>query len=346
VAGDLKWLLVDGGLRRGYREQSLAGVDVARAEVRRTDLEITETVTRLYYGAVLARQLHHLGEDALERMEATLRITESLYNDGSGTVNKTDYLDNKVMAETVRSMVAPLEANEASAEAALAYTMGLSWQSSVVPADETIPDDQVPGNLEELVATAYEFNPDWAEIDAGLRALEGERTAAASGFYPRVGFKGELHRRWNSYNGGLSTPQNRDGWSVNLGVEIPVFDGFLTREKVAEARAKIAQLKEKKLVLAEGLGLEIRSLFIAMEANEKVVQAASDAAAAAKDDTELTLRGYQSGLIATEKVIRAQVQEALVSAARDKALYDRMALKGQIDLVVGRSVQNQPMPRR
>jgi len=339
VSGDFKWLLFDGGMRKGYSEQSLGAVSVAKAEVRRTDMELTENVIRLYYGAVLARQLHRLGQDTLDRMEATLKMTESIYKDGSGTVNKTDYLDNKVMTETVRSMVAPLEANEAAAEAALAYTRGLSWKSTVIPKDETVPFNPYGGNLNDLVSTAYEFNPDWAEIDAGLKALEGERTTAASGYFPKIGLKGELHKRWNSYDGGLSTSNNKDGWSVDLGVEIPIFDGFLTRERVAEARAKVNQLKEKKLLLAEGLGLQLRGMFLDLGASEKVVQATQDADTAAKDDSDLTLRGYQTGLVAAEKVIRAQIQEALITAAFDKAVYDHMALQARIDLVVGKSVQ-------
>lgn len=344
ISGEFKWLLFDGGMRKGYSEQSLAGVSVAKAEARRTDLEVTESVIQLYYGAVLARQLHQLGQDTLDRMEATLQMTESLYKDGTGTVNKTDYLDNKVMAETVRSIVAPLEANQASAEAALAYTMGLPWKSSVVPKDETVPFNAYGGNLDDLVSTAYEFNPDWKELDAGLQALEGEEKTAASGYFPKIGLKGELHKRWNAYDGGLSTPQNKQGWSVDLGVEFPIFDGFLTREKVAEARAKINQLKEKKLLLSEGLGLQLRSMFLDLEANEKVVKATEDAAAAAKDDTELTLRGYQTGLVETEKVIRAQLQEALVTASRDKAIYDHIALQSKIELTVGKSVQSELEP--
>jgi outer membrane protein TolC len=341
VAGDFNWLLLDGGMRRGYREQALGGLDAARAESRRTDLELADSVIRLYYGAVLARQLRQIGYDTLERMEATLRVTESLYQNGSGTVNKTDYLDNKVMVETVRSMVAPLEKNEASAEAALAYTIGLSWKASVIPEDREVPFQAYAGNLDELVATTYEFNPDWAKIDAGLRALEGERLTAVSGHYPKVGLKGELYRWWNSYEGGLSTPQNRGGWTVGLGVEIPLWDGFLTTAKVAEARARINQLKQRKLLLQEGLGLQIRDLFLELAAAEKVCRATGDALSAARDDRELTVRAYQSGLVSTEKVIRAQLQEALVDAAHYKAVYDHRALQSRIDLVVGRSVQAQ-----
>jgi outer membrane protein TolC len=344
VSGEFKWLLEDGGMRRGYNRQARGALDVAHAEVHRTDLDISEDVIRLYYGAVLARQLHKLGQDTLERMEATQALTKSLYEDGTGTVNKTDYLDNKVITETVRSMVAPLEANEASAEAALAYTIGLSWKSSVIPKDQEVPYRPYEGDLNALVSTAYEFNPEWAEMDAGLEALEGERMTAASGYYPRIGLKGELHRMWNSYAGGLSTPNNRDGWSVDLGVEIPIFNGFMTQAKVAEARARINQLKEKKILLTEGIGLELRGMFIEMGASEKVVPATREAALSAKDDTEITLRGYQSGLVATEKVIRAQLQEALVTAAHDKAVFDHLALQARIDTVVGKSVAAEFIP--
>ena len=126
---------------------------------------------------------------------------------------------------------------------------------------------------------------------------------------------------------------------MGFGVEIPLFDGFLTRARVAEARARTNQFREKKLLLAEGLGLEIRSVILELGASEKVVKATQDAATAAQDDTELTLRGYQTGLAATEKVIRAQLQKALVSAAHNKAVYDHMALQSRINLVVGKSVQ-------
>ena len=109
---DLKWLLFDGGMRKGLREQSGGQLEMMRQEVRRTDLEIVGTVKRFYWGAVLASQLHELGEDTLSRLEVTLRLTETLYKGASGQVTKADYLDNQVMVETVRAMVASLEKNE------------------------------------------------------------------------------------------------------------------------------------------------------------------------------------------------------------------------------------------
>ena len=338
ASGNLTWLLFDGGMRKGYREQALGAVEAARAEVRRTDLEITDSVVRLFYGALLARQLRQVGEDTLARMEVTLELTESLYKNGAGKVNKTDYLENVVMVETIRSTVAELAKNEAAAEAALAYTMGLPWNATVRPAAEEVPYQPFAGNLDELVGTAYEFNPDWAKVEAGLKALGGAVTTARSGYYPKVAWTGELHRWWNSYTAGMATAENKAGWSIGVGLEIPIFDGFLTRNKVAEALARVAKLKEEKLLLREGIGLQLRESFLALDAASKTYQAANRAMVAARENRDLTSRAYQSELVETEKVIRAQLFEALMTAQYLKARYDLVAIESQISLVVGKEI--------
>ncbi|MEZ4599661.1 MAG: TolC family protein [Syntrophotaleaceae bacterium] len=335
---EAQWLLYDGGMRKGYREQARGYLEMMKQESRRTDLEIVDSVKRLYYGAVLAGQLHQLGRDTLARMEATLGLTEMMYREGSGTVKKTDYLDNKVMVETLRSMVALLEKNDLMARAALANTMGLPWTASVDPADGDLPFRPVSVRLDELVGTAFRFNPDWAAIEAGLGAVEGALRTAGSGHYPKIAFTGELHKWWNDYDGGMATDENQEGWSVGLGLEIPIFSGFLTQNKVSEEKARLAKIKEERFLLKDGIGLQVRDTFLGLNAAEKSHQATLDAMTAAVENRDLNTRAYQHGLVETEKVIRAQLTEALMSAQHYKALYDHVALQSRLNLIVGSEV--------
>jgi outer membrane protein len=332
------WLLYDGGMRRGYREQAKGLVEMMKQESRRTDLEIVDSVKRIYYGAVLAAQLHQVGLDTLARMEATLNLTETMYKEGSGKVKKTDWLDNKVMVETLRSMVALLEKNELMAQAALANTMGMPWDSSVKPADREMPFAPFCDRLDGLVSTAYRFNPDWSKIEAGIQAAKGAVRTAKSGYFPKLAVTGELHKWWNDHDAGMATDQNKEGWSVGVGVEIPLFSGFLTKNKVAETRARVAMLKEKQFLLKEGIGLQIRDMFLALSAAEKSHQATLDALKAAEENRDLNTRAYQQELVETEKVVRAQLMEALMSAQHFKARYDHIALQSQLSLVVGTEV--------
>jgi outer membrane protein len=345
ASGNLTWLLYDGGLRKSYREQALGAEQAAQADVRRTDLEITDTVVRLYYGALLARQLHQVGDDTLARMEVTLELTESLYKNGAGKVNKTDYLENEVIVETIRSAVAELAKNQAMAEAALAYTMGLAWNATVRPSAEEVPYRPFAGSLDELVGTAYEFNPDWAKLEAGIRALDGAVSTARSEYYPKIALTGELHRWWNSYNAGVATADNKAGWSIGLGAEIPIFNGFLTRNKVAEALARVSKLKEETFLLREGIGLQLRQLFLGLDAASKTYEATNRAMVAAQENRDLTSRAYQNELVETEKVIRAQLFEALMTAQYLKTRYDHVELESQISLVVGKEIAARVNPK-
>lgn len=329
------WLLYDGGMRKGYREQAAGFVDMMKEEARRTDLEIADSVKRFYYGAVLARQLHQLGTDTLARMEATLNLTETMYKEGSGKVQKTDFLDNKVMVETLRAMVALLEKNEEMAQAALANTMGLSWNTTVTPADQKLPYTPYAGNLDDLVGTAYQFSPDWGKVDAAIRAAEGAVRTEQSGYYPKLAVTGDLHKLWNGYDAGIVTDRNKEGWTAGVGIQIPLFNGFLTKNKVAESHARVEMIKQQQFLLKEGIGLQLKDVFLGLRAAQKSYQATLDAMTAAQENRDLNTRAYQNDLVETEKVIRAQLMEALMSAQHYKTRYDHLALQSQITLLVG-----------
>lgn len=340
-SASMQWLLFDGGMRSGLRQQGESYVAAMKQEARRTDIEIIDSVTRLYHGAVLARQLIRLAADTLAQMEATLRITETLYQGGGGTVTKSDYLENKVLVASVRGIIAALEKNESMAEAALANTMGLPWQAGVAPASTEIPFHPFSSDLETLVGTAYQFSPDWKQLEAALDAGEGAEKTARSGYAPKIALTGELHTWRNSYDAGMATRANKDGWSGGVAIQIPVFDGFLTRGKVAEARARLSQLKTQQLLLREGLALQIKDVFLGIDAAWKTYHATLEARTAAEENRQLCVRAYQDNLIATEKVVRAQLTEAFMAAQNLKVRYDHAILQSRLASLVGAEIGRQ-----
>jgi outer membrane protein TolC len=192
--------------------------------------------------------------------------------------------------------------------------------------------------LESLVSTAYQFSPDWAKVEAGLRAAEGSERTARSEFYPRVAVTGELHRWWNDYDAGLATDHNKEGWTAGVGIEIPIFNGFLTKNKVAENKARVSEIREQQFLLKEGIGLQIKDVVLSLNAAEKSFQATLDAMKSAAENRELNTRAYQNELVETEKVIRAQLLEAMMSAQHYKTRYDHLALQSQLNLLVGTEV--------
>ncbi len=335
TSANATWLLYDGGMRKGITSQTQGQIDVMKIEARRTDLEIIDSVQRYYWGAVLAEKLYQTSVDTLSRMEATLNLTETMYKEGSGRVKKTDYLSNKIMVESIRAMVALLEKNKLSTVAALANTMGLSWDQSVVPADNNLPYVPMDLDLDNLVATSYQFNPDWSKLLIGLRVAEGALTEAKSGHHPKLAVTGKVYKWWPNSDEGLATDQNEEGWQLGVGIELPIFNGMSTTSRVLEAKARIGKLNEEKYLLKEGLGLQIRDIFLSLAAAEKSQDATLEAMNSSIENRDLNTRAYQNDLVETEDVIQAQLVEGLMTAQHFKARYDHIALKSQLQLAVG-----------
>ena len=164
---NLTYPLYTGGLRGAKVDQAEKGIEVAKQEVRRTELQIIYDTKKMYYSAVLAEKVLQIAKDSLGRLETTLQFTENLYKAGSGKVKKTDYLKNKAIVESTRSMVALLENNAKLAKAGLVNTMGLDWQTTIALTAHEIPYTHFKGDLSNLVSTSYQFNPDWAKLKAG-----------------------------------------------------------------------------------------------------------------------------------------------------------------------------------
>jgi outer membrane protein TolC len=315
-------------------------VEVAKQEARRTDLQVVYDVHRMYYGVILARQLHQIGRDALARLEVTLELTEKLYKGGSLKVKKTDYLRSKSTVEGSRSLVAALKRNELLAQAALLNTMGLDWDTKIEVTETAISYQPYRSNLAELISQSYQFNPDWAKLKFALEAAQAKIKEARSGHFPKVLLTGSLNHIENQYNKGMVTAQNRDNWCAGVMIELPIFEGFLTQNKIREARANFNKTEEQKILLREGIALQVKDIFYKLNKTQEQHKAAKEAMEAATENRDLNERAYQSELVETKDVLEAQIMESFMQAQFHKVLYDHVETKAHLNFVVGQEVVN------
>lgn len=80
-------LLWDGGMRKGYSEQSLGAVSVAKAEAHRTDLELTDKTCesgamsifgfKLSFNGKLCRRMAKAKTESARSLQASFRLDNS-----------------------------------------------------------------------------------------------------------------------------------------------------------------------------------------------------------------------------------------------------------------------------
>lgn len=335
---ELIYPLYTGGKRSALATQAKLGVEIAREAVRRTDLQVIHDVQIFYYSCIFSRNLLQLGQDTLQRFEVTLELTENLYKHGTGRVKKTDYLRTQVIVASIRSFMELLKSNEQLARAALVNALGLDWREEVEIAAEAIPFRGYDNNLGKLVQEAQQLNPQMIQIRFGIEASEAQVKKARSGHLPLLVFFGNVNRIENSYDAGIMPSENKENWNLGIRMELPLFNGFRTTNEAREANIRLDKIRQERLLLQEGLALQVKDALLQVGRAQAQVKAMEDAVKAARENRELNIRAYQDELVETKDVIEAQMMEFFINGQHLKSLFDNAASQSDVEFIIGKKI--------
>ncbi len=335
---NLTYPLYTGGKKEAITGMAKKGVEIAREEKRKTELEVVRDVNKYYHGAQFAQQMEQLVSDTLERFQALEDLTDRLYQNASLKVKKTDYLRSKTTTAMTRSMLQETRYASALTREALANAMGLPVNSKISLA----PEEEVPGldaGFDPLLADAMKFNPDKQRLELAVQAAEHKINEARSGHFPVVGLEASAYRAWNDYKGGLINDDNRDGWTLGVGVKWDLFDGGMTKAGVDAARAGKIKLEAQRVLLDNGLALQIKNDFMRIERSRAQVEDSTKAQGYAEENRKLNVRAYQEEMVETKDVIEAQLVETFASANLHRVRHDLRAALADLDYRLGKALQ-------
>lgn len=330
--------LYTGGKEQAIQGMARKGADIAREEKRKTELEIVRDVRKYYTGAQFAGQMEQLASDTLERFQALEDLTERLYQNASLKVKKTDYLRSKTTTAFTRSMLQEAKYASSLSKEALINAMGLPLNSPISLA----PDTALPafnGELDMLIADAMKFNPDKQRLELAVLAADYKIDDAKSGHLPTIGIEASTYKVWNSFKGGLFNDDNRDGWTIGIGVKWDIFDSGLTKAGVDAARAAKIKLEAQRVLLDNGLALQIKDDFMRIQRSRAQAEDNAKAQALAEENRKLHVRAYQEEMVETKDVIEAQIIESFTSTNLYRARYELRTALADLDYRVGQALQ-------
>ena len=332
---NLLYPLYTGGKISSLQEQGKVGVEVAKEQIKKTNLLVKHDVSRYYFAAVLANNLFQIAKEALDRMEATLEITESVYKNGSLKVTKIDYLKNKMFVENLRSILAQVEAKQSVVYAALKKEIGLRWDADINISDTQIPYTFNPLDQQNLISEALVTNSDLKMVDLGLSYLNYKVDEMKSGHYPIVFVFGKFNQIFNSYDYGMVSKQNKTNFTFGLGVKIPIFQGFLISNQVDEAENRYKKMLEDKEYYRSGITLKLQDLYYKITKAKEQIQSVEDAMNTSIENRELNERAYYGDLVGVEDLIQAQILESLMKANYNRALFNHAESILELDYYLG-----------
>ncbi|MDD2368422.1 MAG: TolC family protein [Sulfuricurvum sp.] len=331
---DLIYPLYTGGKIDAIIKQATLNKSIQSEEARRSEAEVIYDVKRYYYGAMLAKQLSAETHDTLERMNMVKDLTETFYQGGSLKVKKTDYLRTLTTVNMIASMDEEMKSNAELAKSALINATGLPWNTTVELTQNEFPTPQLNGDLKTLVDDAYKFNPTYAQLKLAIDVQSAKVDEASSAYLPSIALTANAQHLANSYDAGLVNDTNKNSWTIGVGLQWNLFEGFRTDYAVQEAKLNKLNFQHKEVLLQEGLALQVKYAFIKLGQSERQNVALTNAKTSAAENADLNTRAYQEDMVETKDVIEAQIMETFAKAAYWKNLHDFAASKAQLDYII------------
>ena len=334
--------LYTGGKISSIVNQANLGKEIAQEEYHRSTLQVVRDIKRYYYAVKLTHGLYELAHDTVSTLESTRDLTKTMYEGGSGSLNKLDYLKTEMAVNYAKSLETEFSAKEKSANAALNFAMGLPWNSTITIAESDYPKSSNVSALYSLMTQAQQFNPDMSIIKLAVKVADERVTEAKSAYYPQVAFTGNVRHIENAYDGGLVNDDNKNSWTIGVVMSMPIFDFGKTSNHVNTAKLQRNQMGETQLLVEQGLAAQLKNLFISLDAANQQVALSEKTVAFSRDYERLTNEAYQIGASKPEDMIQASIYSALVEGSLIRAQHDSANNMAEIEYFIGAQLPVQP----
>jgi len=252
----------------------------------------------------------------------------------AGVATELEVLRAEVDLENARAEERRAENDVANARATLNTVMLRPTNEPIVPTD-TLAVVPFTVEYEAAVKEAIAARPDLQL----LRTEENVRTllvgVAQGDSKPSVEFNG-------SFGFAVRRPKNifdydYSRWSASIQLKVPLFDGFRTAGRVAQATANRNTVSEQIAALQSQVRLEVQSALDALALADRTIHAAELNVTQARRASEMTAANYKLGAATQLDVVDAQQSLRQAENIRNQALYIHANARASLRYVMGRS---------
>jgi outer membrane protein len=197
----------------------------------------------------------------------------------------------------------------------------------------------IPYTLEQARELAYANRPELKSFEAQRKAQDQNIAVARRGHLPDLIFDtvyGRRHVSNETANGrNLNTFPLQPAWSVNLSLNIPIFDGFRTTNRVEETLRNYYVIRAQEEAQRQQVTLDVESTYLRLVELQERIKANEAAANAAKENLDLADGRYQVGVGSIIEVTDAQTLYTDAQTTYIRALYDYKIADAQFVRAVG-----------
>jgi HAE1 family hydrophobic/amphiphilic exporter-1 len=305
------------------------GFATADDQLRQFRQAAARDVTAAFYDVLLAREQGAIAAQTLE--QKTRHLDEARRKRAAGTATDYDVLAAEVAVENARPEVIRTENLVRTARERLKFLLALKERDVDVDGTLLSAVDPYP-RYEEALEAAWRNRPDLSDVRHRIGISKEVMNIHDAGGKPRLDFKAGYG--WRELDVGTGDADGKV-WSAGLFVAYPLFDGWRTRGKVAQAKSDASSLRIEEAKLRDTIALQARDAVNAVRESGEIVKALSGTVIQAERLLVMAEKGFEYGV-----KTRLEVEDAELSVRQSKgnlarARRDYLVAKVALEYVKG-----------
>jgi TolC family type I secretion outer membrane protein len=328
---NLNLTLYNFGKREGTVQAARETVDATREDFSTTTQDIVLSVKQAYYTYLGTQALVRVSQETVRNRELLVRQAQGFYE--VGTRARIDVARAEANLYTARAELIGSENSVKIAWVTLRNAMG-SPRLPEQPVAQDSPEVQLTMNLAAARTIAFDNRTELRSFEAQRRASDQLIATARRGHLPDLVFDGFYGRR-NSSGGGESTFPLQPAWQAQVSLNIPIFDGFRTTNRVEETLHNYYTIRAQEEERRQQIALEVEQSYLRVVETQEQIVATEAATRAAKENLDLAQGRYQVGVGSIIEVTDAETLYTDAQTTYVRTLYEYRIADAQLARAMG-----------
>jgi len=283
-----------------------------------------------YNAHLLALEQVGVAEKVVHQKEKQLEMAKN--RRGAGVATDLEVLRFEVDLANARTTLLRLRGAADLARGDLNAVMVEPTDQPIEPTD-TLEFRETGAEQQEVVREAIANRPEVQAVGWNEKIYDEAIGIYKADMQPRLDFNGAYG--WSVRETSNFFESNYRKWSLAVTLKIPVFDGWRTAGKVAQARADRAKVGQDRVALETLIDLEAKQAVDRLRVAASVFHAAELNVAQARKAQEMTDANYRLGAATPLDVLDAQAALTQAEFTRVEALHAHANARAGLRYVIG-----------
>ena len=301
-------------------QQGIKGGEAAGAVLKAAEQDLIVRLSQAYFDVLASSDTLQFVKAQKTAVQEQLASAKRNFEVGTATI--TDTREAQARYDLVLAQEIAADNDLRVKSLALVQLAGLP---SAQPKSVVVPialSDVTPNDVNAWVAQSKLENPTLQQLQVSLDVAKLETSKAQAGHLPTLDLIGSYQATTNNGTSISITNSGSNVTTVNLSLNIPVFAGFSTQNRIRETVALEAKARTDLESSQRSVAQATRAAFYGVQSGLGQVKALEAAEVSSQSALDANKLGYQVGVRINIDVLNSQSQLFDTKAKLAKARYD------------------------